>query len=259
MCDLVILSAPGEAYPSHIRACLSSWREIETRMLPTLNRLFGIDLALVKTVVEATIICHDIGKLSLQWQTYIQKPEPEKKHGPPHATLGAAYLFLNSENGSQDSLLNAAALAILMHHTDSGLAHGNLEHPAEDAINRGLVDYGNETIRWADGAQKTFEESHGNLFPNMLRWPLGSVTLSSLEAMTLNLRLWSRCPRLLEQHQHRLQALSIHHVLKICDWRAASRRPQEDHDEDRDVVDSPARKKWQTSVPEAYLNGGILT
>jgi CRISPR-associated endonuclease Cas3-HD len=226
-------------------------------MLPTLSRLFAIESAVVKNAVEVMIVCHDIGKLSRQWQTYIQ-PESERKHGPPHATLGAAYLLLNPANSNLDSLHNGAALAILMHHTDSGLAQGNLEHPAEDAINRGLVDYGSETIRWAEGADGAFEESHGGFCSDMLGWPLASVTLSSLEKMALNLRLWSRCPRSLEQHQHRIQALSLHHVIKICDWRAASRRPQETHDEDGDVADTPNKNKWHDSILRAYLDGGIL-
>ena len=169
MSDLLILSAPAEPYPNHINSCLTSWLEIEKRMLPTMSRLFVVDSAVVKNVVEVMIICHDIGKLSRQWQAYIQKPESERKHGPPHATLGAAYLLLNSANNNSDSLYNSAALAILMHHTDSGLAQGNLEHPAEDAINRGLVDYGRETIRWAEGAEGAFEGSHGGLCSDMPR------------------------------------------------------------------------------------------
>lgn len=264
MPDFIIWGAPEEPYENHIRLCLEAWKSLRDRMLPTLCRLFESQNDIVDKSIEFSIVCHDIGKLSMQWQEYIHKPSSERKFGPPHATLGASYLLI--ENGNSD-LSNAAALAILMHHTDSGLAQGNLEHPAEDAINRGLVDYRTDTIRWAKdtdnihwmkNAEDVFRESSQSVSGSEGFKPLSSVTLQSLEDMALHLRQWARCPKEIERHEHRLQALSIHHVLKVCDWRAAAQRPQSDRDEEDDVIDTANKRDWQSSVLSVYLEGGLL-
>ncbi len=77
-----------------------------------------------------------------------------------------------------------------MHHTDSSLAQGNLEHPAEDAINRGLVEYGTENIRWAKGADEAFRQTLDN-FPELKQnaKPLDSIKLKSLENIAKQPRL----------------------------------------------------------------------
>jgi len=255
MPDFIIWSAPEETYENHVKLCLEAWNSLKDRMLPTFCRLFEMQNNIVDKSIEVSIVCHDIGKLSLQWQDYIHKPSSERKFGPPHATLGAAYLL--TLKGHSD-LSNAAALAILMHHTDSGLAQGNLEHPAEDAINRGLVDYRTDNIRWASGAEDVFKESSQSFFVSEGLKPLSSVTLQSLEDMALQLRQWARCPKEIERHQHRLQALSIHHILKVCDWRAAAQRPQSDADEEGDLVGEKEKRDWQNSILKVYLEGGLL-
>ena len=256
MPDRVIWSAPEEAYNTHIANCLEAWNAISARMLPSFGRLFQeADIILDKTL-KVAILCHDIGKLSEPWQRYIKKPKDVRKYGPPHATLGAAYLK-GLGNKLPESCLNAAVLAILMHHTDSGLAQGNLEHPAEDAINRGIIKYGTEKIRWADGAETAFKDSSEPLasIQDMLK-PLSSISLKDLEEMAKALRLWGRCPKELERHQRRIQALSIHHVLKVCDWRAADQRmkSQPEADEDGDAAIPELNK----SILEEYLAGGLL-
>lgn len=256
MPDYIIWSAPDEPYEDHIRLCLNSWATIKNRMLPTLSRLFEMEGNDVEKGIKFSIVCHDIGKLSMQWQDYIHKPREERKVGPPHATLGGAYLLVSNEN-NLTHLHNAAALAILMHHTDSGLAQGNLEHPAEDAINRGLIDYKTDNIRWAEGVEEAFGQSAIGLpYSDKLK-PLSSVTLQSLEKMPLQLRLWSKTIPI-EQHQRRLQTLAIHHILKVCDWRAAAQRPQADTDEDGDINDTKNKRDWQNSVLSIYLDGGLI-
>lgn len=255
MPDYIIWSAPEEPYDNHVNLCLEAWKLLSNRMLPTLCRLFELQDDIVDKSIEFSIVCHDIGKLSMQWQEYIHKPSSERKFGPPHATLGASYLL--TSNGNSD-LSNASALAILMHHTDSGLAQGNLEHPAEDAINRGLVDYRTDGIRWASGAEDVFKESSQSVFGSQGLKPLSSVTLQSLEGMALQLRQWARCPKEIERHQHRLQALAIHHILKVCDWRAAAQRPQSDADEEGELIDKTEKRDWQNSILSIYLEGGLL-
>ena len=200
MSDLLILSAPDEPYENHIKLCLESWNNLKTRILPAISRLFQKDIRDVNNAIECTILCHDIGKLSLHWQEYIHKPKGERKHGPPHATLGAPYLSNLCGNNSSD-LNDASAIAILLHHTDSGMAQGNLEHPAEDAINRGLVEYGTQNIRWDKGAEDVFKLTLQS-FPYFKQnaMPLNSIKLESLEYITKQLRLWARCPKEIERH-----------------------------------------------------------
>lgn len=254
MPDYIIWSAPEEPYEKHIELCLDSWEKLKIRILPTLSRLFQVDANSADKTIGLTILCHDIGKLSHQWQDNIHKPKAEIKRGPPHATLGAPYLLIL--NGSNfNSLSSASALAILMHHTDSSLAQGNLEHPAEDAINRGLVEYGTENIRWVKGADEAFRQTLDN-FPEVKQnaKPLGSIKLKSLENIAKQLRLWARCPVEIERHQRRLQALAIHHILKVCDWRAASQRPQVESDEEGEEIEN----RWQDSILNIYNEGGLL-
>lgn len=257
MPDFIIWSAPEEPYIEHITLCIDSWNKIKGKMLPTLCRLFEMQVDAVKKGMEFTILCHDIGKLSRQWQDYIHKSNSERKFGPPHATLGASYLLISSDNNHVD-LNNATSLAILMHHTDSGLAYGNLEHPAEDAINRNLVDYGTGNIRWTEGAEEVFKQSIKAISNYDGLKPLSSVTIRTLEEMALQLRLWARCPKEIERHKHRLQALAIHHLLKVCDWRAAAQRPQLDSDEEGEITDKPNKRDWQESILSVYLDGGLL-
>ncbi len=254
MPDYIIWSAPEEPYEKHIELCLESWEKLKVRTLPTLSRLFQVDANSADKTVGVTILCHDIGKLSHQWQDNIHKPKAERKRGPPHATLGAPYLLIL--NGSNfNGLSSASALAILMHHTDSGLAQGNLEHPAEDAINRGLVEYGTQNIRWYNGAEDIFKLTLQSFFEfRQNARPLNSIRLESLENMAKQLRLWARCPKEIERHQRRLQALAIHHVLKVCDWRAASQRPQIESDEEGEEIEN----LWHQSILKVYLDGGFI-
>ncbi len=254
MPDYIIWSAPEEPYQKHIELCLESWEKLNIRMLPTLGRLFQVDANSIDKAIGITILCHDVGKLSHQWQDYIHKPKAERKRGPPHATLGAPYLLILNDSNSI-TLSNASALAILMHHTDSGLAQGNLEHPAEDAINRGLAEYGTENIRWAKSADDVFMQTLGN-FPELEQnaKPLNSIMLKSLEETAKRLRLWARCPKEIERHQHRMQALAIHHILKVCDWRAAAQRPQIESDEEGEEVEG----RWHQSILSVYKEGGLL-
>ncbi len=257
MPDFIIWSAPEEPYENHIKLCLEAWKSFKNRMSCTLCRLFEKEIGsdLIDKFIEFTIICHDIGKLSQQWQEYIHKSSSERNLGPPLEMLGASYLLTSNCNLD---LSNAAALAILMHHIDSGLAQGNLEHPAEDAINRGLIDYRTDNIRWVSGAEDVFKKSAQFVFGSDEPKSLGLVNLQSLEDMALQLRQWARCPKEIERHLHRLQALSIHHVLKVCDWRAAAQRSQSGRDEEDDVVDTANKRDWQESVLKVYLEGGLL-
>jgi len=255
--DFMIWSAPEEPYETHIRLCLESWNELKIRFGPTLIRLFQMGEDDVLEGIEAAIVCHDIGKLSYQWQDYIHKRKEDRKFGPPHATLGASYLLLITDN-NPSSLSNASALAILMHHTDSGLAYGNLEHPAEDAINRGLVEYGTGSIRWSEGAENAFRQSFGDLSGfNLIAKGVNSVTLKHLETMAKLLRVWARCPKEIERHQRRLQTLAVHHILKVCDWRAAFQRLQIEVDEDEEG--EKVAESWHQSILKVYLDGGLLS
>lgn len=256
MSDLLNYSAPGEIYENHIKFCLKAWAGFKERMLPTLARLFDTQIDEAKATVEMMIVCHDVGKLSARWQDYILLPKEKRGKGPPHATLGAPYVLYFDETNKHD-LYYATALAILMHHTDSGLAQGNLEHPAEDAINRRLVEYGTEKIRWAERAEESFRRSVGfSSLTEKLPELTEAITLGSLENMAKDLRQWARCPREIDRHRRRLQALALHHILKVCDWRAASQRPQQEPDEDEEG--EKIVKKCKQSLLSVFLDGGLL-
>jgi len=224
------------------------------RLSPTLSRLFDLPVAQVNPAVTAMILCHDIGKLTRRWQENMHDLKSKRKN-PPHATLGAPYLLGLTVDTVPLDVANAAGIAIMMHHVDSGLARNDLECPAEDAINHGLSWYGTETIDWYDGASETLlaaAESVPEWHSQAQGVPLATTaTITTLADSALRFRQWSRCPRELERHARRLRCLALHHVLRICDWRAASQRGGwEEGDEDNDSV------RW--SVLNVLKDGGLL-
>lgn len=239
-----MLSAPKEEYRIHIVNSLSQWDKVSGRFLPTLSRLFDADEDTVNQSVKRMIFSHDIGKLTKRWQEVISIIATGKKmHTPPHASLGAAYLLeWNKKIGIDSDLGNASVFAVLIHHIDSGVSGNNLESPDAQAILEGLVRGGDE-ILWHEDGDKVLNSL---IFGDSVL-PLNSTTLRSLTDLSNVLRSWSKCPRLLDQHRHRLLSSSLHHILKICDWRAATER--ESDDKEREV---------RRSVLEVLLNGGII-
>lgn len=239
-----MLSAPKEEYYVHITNSLSQWDKISSRFLSTLSRLFDADEDTVNQSVKRMIFSHDIGKLTKRWQEVISIIANGKKmHTPPHASLGAAYLMeWNKKRGANSNIGNASVFAVLIHHIDSGVSGNNLESPDAQVILEGLVQGGNKII-WHE---------NGDHVLSMLKFsddilPLKNITLQSLTDLSDALRLWSKCSRLLDQHKHRLLTSSLHHILKICDWRAATERESDDKE-----------KEVRRSVLEVLLNGGIL-
>lgn len=239
-----MLSAPKEEYQTHIKNSLSQWDKLSDRFMLTLGRLFNDNEETINQTVRRMIFSHDIGKLSKRWQEVINIIANGKRmHTPPHASLGAAYLLEWNKNiGINGDLANASVFAVLIHHIDSGISGNNLESPDAQAILEGLVQGGDNIIWHEDGDHLL---SSLGFSDSIL--PLKSITLQSLTNLSDVLRLWSKCPRLLDQHSHRLLGSSLHHILKICDWRAAT---------ERDVDDK--EKEVRRSVLEVILNGGIL-
>jgi len=241
-----MLSAPEEKYKKHIEACVSKWKEISSRFLLTLSRLFEVDESQVDDSVIRMLFAHDVGKLTSKWQEAIQNG----KKTPPHATLGAAYLLeWNQGTSVNNDLANAAVFAVLIHHTDKGIAGSdNLECPDAQTVQRGLIKgVGGKIIDWHEAAQSELIDLGNSLSLNAGILSLHQVTLESLVELSDSMREWSKCPRLLDQHKHRLLASGLHHILKICDWRAsAERRVENDEQEVRH------------SVLEVLLHGGIL-
>lgn len=239
-----MLSAPKEEYHVHITNSLSHWDKVSNRFLSTLSRLFDADEDTVNQSVRRMIFSHDIGKLTKRWQEVISIIANGKKmHTPPHASLGAAYLLeWNKKIGIDNDLGNASIFAVLIHHIDSGVSGNNLESPDAQVILEGLVRGGAEILWHEDGN----DELVSLMFTASIL-PLKDITLRSLTDSSDILRSWSKCPRLLDQHRHRLLSSSLHHILKICDWRAATERESDDKE-----------KEVRRSVLEVLLNGGIL-
>ncbi|MDA8214765.1 MAG: HD domain-containing protein [Nitrospiraceae bacterium] len=239
-----MLSAPSEEYQVHIENSLLQWDKISNRFLPSLSRLFETDEDSVNRSVRRMIFAHDIGKLSKRWQEAITAiANGKKQHTPPHAPLGAAYLLVWSKMfGVDGNLGNASVFAVLIHHIDSGVSGNSLESPDAQAILEGLVKGGTEIIWHEEGDEALRSLAFGDSI-----LPLETVTLQSLTDLSDVLRSWSKCPRLLDQHRHRMLSSSLHHILKICDWRAATEREVDDKE-----------KEVRRSVLEVLLNGGIL-
>ena len=209
---VALLASPGETLVEHIDRMLEQWASIEGRMTPSLGRLFGDPPAdLVPTVIR----CHDVGKLTRGWQVRIREAPTGWK--PPHAALGAAFLWATVQWEERDAR-NAAAFAIAIHHVDRGLVGSNIDAPATQAVMAGIVDDAGR-VRWHDGAPAAMDDL------GLQADDLGRVDLDSMDAMARELRQWSRGGSYLSMHRSRMLASALHHCLKVCDIRAAAQRP----------------------------------
>lgn len=241
-----MLSAPKEQYKEHIKNCLKHWGTISHRFSPPLSRVFNEEEEVVNQSVVRMIFSHDVGKLTERWQSAMEgiaKKKSQKPRLPVHSSLGAAYLLeWNKKLGKVNDLGKASIFAVLIHHVDSGLSGSNLESPDAQIILDGLV-HGGDKVLWHADADKVLAE----ICRDTTHIPVERVTLNNLVELSDEMRTWSKCPRMLDQHKHRLMGSSLHHVLKICDWRASSEREVEDKE-----------KEEFRSVLKILLDGGVL-
>lgn len=245
-----MLSAPKEEYQTHIENSLSQWDKISSRFLPSLTRLFEEKNHIMSEVVinqgiRRMIFSHDVGKLTERWQKIMSDIADGKKAipRPPHSSLGAAYLLeWNKNQGINDNLGKASIFAVLIHHIDSGIANESLETPDSQIIQKLFIQGGNK-IPWHKDGNGVLE----SIMFNDSIIDIEMVTLNSLMELSDTLREWCKCPKPLDQHKHRLLSSSLHHILKICDWRAATEREAGDKE-----------KEVRKSILEVLLNGGIL-
>lgn len=205
---MTLLAAPNEPFGLHHERMLEAWHPLAARMEATLRRLIGPDGL---QAVEWSIRCHDLGKLTVPWQKNIA----ESRRPPPHAATGAAALWCVADLGGDAR--RAAAFAVAIHHVDRGLLAENIDCPDVQAVMRGIVD-DDGRIRWHDEACQVLAPL------GLPRDSLDRVDLRALQGMALDLRTWARGCATLEQHRRRLMASAVHHCLKVCDYRAASRR-----------------------------------
>ncbi len=208
---MTLYSAPDEPYALHIERMMIIWAGLQPRFAPTLARLFDRPM---DDIVVQMLEAHDLGKLTARWQAGIRHGS-EARHPrlPSHAAIGAAALL--QVLGQTNEVGPAAAFAVAIHHLDRSTVGELLERPDVRAIADGLVDEGGR-LRWHPEAATTA--------PAWLR--LDEVTLATLTAMARVLRRWSRGGPLLVLHRRRLLASALHHVLKVCDIRAAVQRQE---------------------------------
>lgn len=204
----LILSAPGELYESHISRAARHWEFLASRFQSPLQKAFQLQQDEQYALVETVIRFHDLGKLTFQWQKNIRS---DGKKRFPHASLGAAYLIKTQPEPVKQPM----AFAVLIHHTDRGIVTDGLENPDVRALNSGLIS-GDEKIRWDDEALNLSED----LFPLDAR----GLILDDLKSMARELRRWSRSGSFVEMHCRRMKVSLLHHILRICDVRAASER-----------------------------------
>lgn len=239
---IYMFSSQDELFENHVRNAWNAWERLRNRTIPSLERLFQESSASLDEWIKTLLICHDVGKLAKKWQDEIRKPTP---HLPPHSSIGAAFLWKISESFSGDKLKNvrlASTFAILIHHIDKGIIGDNTERPHIQLILYRLVN-DDGSIRWHQNAENFLS----NLFKIMGKEPvfLTDLRLEDVEAMAEDLRIWSRGTGILERHRRRIMASSLHHILKICDLRAAVNRG-----ELRDAAVSPLVVK--------FVEGGLL-
>jgi hypothetical protein len=211
-----ILSAPNESFEDHIFKVLGIWNKICDKVTLNVARLTNMRPEDVDILVRSMIVSHDVGKLTSLWQRRVRLEQGSRI---PHASLGATCLWKHLE--SWGDIRYAPTFAVNIHHIDRGIIGENTERPHVQLIRSGLVDYRGK-VKWADGAEETFSNVGADAGVKTLS--LSEVTLLDCEKMAEGTRVWSRGVSTLERHRRRLMASSFHHVLKICDIRAAANR-----------------------------------
>ncbi len=229
-----LLAATGlngdERFNEHIDRALAEYEQIKGRFAAVAGRLFGCSPDIASWSLRQAVVWHDVGKLTDRWQRQLV----EKKKTPAHAAIGAAWLYQVLKGFP---LREAASFAVAIHHVDKGLVNENIERPDLRAILDGTVNDSGDII-WHESAdiwvseQQAKESSmvpQGELDLNSLalgKSHLADFTIQNLRDMAARLREWSRGCSLLEMHKRRLQAAFVHQVIKICDWRSASKRDE---------------------------------
>jgi CRISPR-associated endonuclease Cas3-HD len=207
----LLFSAPEEYYLDHISRCEKKFELIFPIFNSTITRLFDISMEQVtlKEFFLKMILFHDLGKLTKRWQERLGTGNKL----PSHSTLGAAYLWKTLPAGIREPV----SFAVAIHHTDKGLLGDNIEKPDVQAIVDGITD-NNGNINWHDKVNNL--EDH--YFPK----EASETNVISLKEMARGLRFWAKACPFLDQHQRRLQASFVHHILKLCDISAATERKE---------------------------------
>lgn len=221
----LLFSSPEEDYLDHISRCKEKFEIIFPIFYSTIVR--SLDTSIGKETLRKSflkmILFHDLGKLAEKWQAIVEKERKERRniHKPSHSTLGAAYLWKTLPDVIKEPL----SFAVAIHHTDRGLIGDNIEKPDVQAILDGIVD-NSGNILWHEEAFKL----NNDLFPETAK----NLTVNDLKEMARGLRVWAKGCGLLEQHQRRLQASLVHHILKLCDISAAVERKEYQKRDDQD-------------------------
>jgi len=214
-----LYSAPEEYYVDHIARCREKFELIFPVFSSTIVRTFDTSISqkILRDSFLRMILFHDIGKLTKRWQDNLGT----NRKLPSHSTLGAAYLWKVLPDGIKEPM----SFAVAIHHTDRGLLGDNIERPDVQAILDGITD-NNGNINWHDEVNNL--EDH--YFPKEIR----EINIISLKDMARGLRVWAKGCGLLEQHQRRMQASLVHHILKLCDISAATERKEYQKQGDQD-------------------------
>jgi len=210
-----LLSSPEEEYVTHVEKAKSKLGVIYPVYESTLRRVLGFENSDLSEVLQKVVRFHDIGKLAKRWQNKVGTG----KRLPAHAPLGAAYLWQKITGGLKEPI----CFAVAIHHSDRGLLGDNIEKPDVQAINDEIIDYSSDQIIW----DERVSELDLGYFPEDLR----TLNLDNLRDMARGLRLWARGCGLLKQHTRRVQAMLLHHILKLCDISAATERKEYQKDD----------------------------
>ncbi len=218
----MLFSAPNELYKTHIERCLESFNLLFPKFYVPLAKVLRLDREdwskeALKRELREMIKYHDLGKLARKWQENLGTGNKL----PAHAPIGACYLW----HTVSEDLRGPLSFAVAIHHTDRGLLGDNIECPDVLAVLDGIV--GNDGyIEWAGGV-----EILGDYVPEDLKL----INVSALKKMARGLRLWARGCSILEQHRRRMCASLIHHLLKLCDISAATKRDISRKKDERDL------------------------
>lgn len=215
----MLLSSPKEEYVVHIENALRALERIYPVFEPTIKRVLkssNANFVILNDAFRRMIIFHDLGKLTKEWQRIAEKEQKEnrKLHKPAHAPIGAAYLY----KILPEDLKEPISFAVAIHHSDKGLLGDNIEKPDSRAIRDGIVDYEADNIVWDEDTEKLLDK----YFPEDAK----ELSLNDLTVMARGLRRWARGVGVMEEHNRRIQASLVHHILKLCDISAASEREE---------------------------------
>jgi CRISPR-associated endonuclease Cas3-HD len=214
-----------ETFSEHAHMSLKVWDSLKRRVLPNLARVLDRPNRDVEEAVSLTILLHDAGKLTTQYQCYLErKRRGEKIPVGFNHEVASIPVLLNYMNriGVEHKLSQIAAGAVLFHH--EALRQYQLRCTVNYLVSPIFNKYRNGVVRFAPSAAQLLTQ----LLTELMEFEPYKNQTFDIEFSIKDLR--DELTELFQTYDSdspidlsriRLRVSAIQHILCVCDNRAS--------------------------------------